>query len=173
MSEERFILTRPGYERLQNELSELQQVEEEKIEAVADTGNDTSLLDEDGGFGAALLERDHAQARIRQLERILATAEVIDEDLDSRQVTPGDRVTLWDLNQNEEVVYNLLSGPEIAYGQEGISTDSPVGQALLGHVVGDTVDVEVPDGSVCYTIRKVEPVEGLRDDSEESSTVNH
>jgi len=54
-----------------------------------------------------------------------------------------------------------LSGPEVAYGHEGISTDSPVGQALLGHVVGDTIDVEVPDGKVCYTIRKVEPMESL------------
>jgi transcription elongation factor GreA len=86
---------------------------------------------------------------------------VIDEDLDSRRVTPGDRVTLWDLKNNEEITYNLLSGTEVAYGHKGISADSPVGKALMGHIVGDTVDVEVPDGEACYTIRKVEPMEGL------------
>ena len=156
MSEERFILTRPGFERLQNELNELQQEEGEKIEDVADTGNETSLLDEDGGMDAALLERDRVQQRIRQLEHILARAEVIDHDQDSRRISPGDRVTLWDTENEEEIVYSVLSSAEVAFGQQGISTDSPVGKALMGHVVGDTVDVVVPDGKVCYTIRKIE-----------------
>lgn len=156
MSEERFILTRPGFERLQNELNTLQQEEGEKIEDVANTGNDTSLLDEDGGMDAALLGRDRVQARIRQLEGILARADVIDHDQDSRHVSPGDCVTLWDTENDEEIVYSLLSGAEVAFGQEGISTDSPVGKALMGHIVGDTVDVEVPDGKICYTIRKIE-----------------
>jgi transcription elongation factor GreA len=156
MSEERFILTRPGYERLQNELSELQQGESEKIGDVADTVSDTSLLEEDGSMEAVLMERDRTQERIRQLEHILARAEVIDHDLDARRVSPGDRVTLWDTDNEEEIVHDLLSSAEIAFGQEGISTDSPVGKALLGHVVGDTVDVETPDGKICYTIRKIE-----------------
>jgi transcription elongation factor GreA len=108
---------------------------------------------------------------------VLDRADVRTEDPDSKRIDPGERVVVWDLDEKRERTFDILSSPEvrISYtvddGGRDVSIDSPVGQALLGHEVGDIVEVDVPGGEMGdvaegdgiggkarYAIRRIEPM---------------
>src|SRR5690606_5445333 len=116
---------------------------------------DETDYDEGGSLYDAMFDRDRLMLRINNLRHVLARAEVIDEDPDPDRVSPGDEVTVWDVEEQVERRFRIVSGEEVVHGIEGISSESPVGEALLGCQVGDVVEVEVPDGTAHYAIRAV------------------
>lgn len=157
MDEENQILTRSGYEKLKRELEALMtdqsaEIAERLVEAREDERGDEAI------FFEVMVAKERLNERIHELQVILSNAQVIDDDLDPGHVTPGNRVTVYDVDEKEEIVFDLLSSTEISHGRAGVSTESPVGKALLGHKVGDTIKVEVPDGKVRYKIRKIEMI---------------
>ncbi len=154
MAEERIILTRAGYEQLSQQLEAMEAMQEEGIEEIAETFDETDY-DEGGSLYDAMFDRDRLMLRINNLRHVLARAEVIDEDPDPDRVSPGDEVTVWDVEEQVERRFRIVSGEEVVHGIEGISSESPVGEALLGCQVGDVVEVEVPDGTAHYAIRAV------------------
>jgi transcription elongation factor GreA len=126
-------------------------------EQLADVHEDTDW-GEEATFFDAMVEKERLDERIGHLRYVLEHAEIINGDNDPDLVDPGDRVTVWDLNNKEEVVYDLIGSEEVAHGRHGVSIKSPVGQALIGHRIGDVVEVEIPDGIARYTIRKIVPL---------------
>ena len=87
---------------------------------------------------------------------MIAKAEIIDDSkIDKSKVHVGSIVTILDLEENEEVEYTIVGSTEADPFEFKISNDSPVGSALLGHVVDDVVDVQVPDGIVQYKVLKI------------------
>lgn len=158
MQDERIILTRAGYETLEQELNELLTHQTQKVaEQLADVHEDTDW-GEEATFFDAMFEKERLDERIGHLRYVLEHAEIINGENDPDLVDPGDRVTVWDLNTKEEVVYDLIGSEEVAHGRHGVSIKSPVGRALIGHRVGDVVEVQVPDGVARYTIRKIVPI---------------
>ncbi len=158
MPEDRIILTKAGYARLQRELDTLLGEESQEVaELLADVHEDEA--GEEATFYEALMTKERLDERIAYLRSILARAEVLEDDPDPDAVSPGNRVTVWDYEYEEEVVFDLYSSAEIAHaGRQGVSLSSPVGKALLGKKVGDVVEVKVPDGVARYKIRKIEPI---------------
>ena len=78
---------------------------------------------------------------------MLKNARIIDEDeVDTKVVNLGTKVKVVELDSEEEFVFQIVGSTEADPTQSRISNESPVGKALLGHKVGDTVDVEVPGG---------------------------
>ena len=65
---------------------------------------------------------------------------------------------MWDFKERKPLQFDLVGGPEVINGREGVAIDSPVGKALQGHRVGDVIEVEVPDGAARYAIRKIERI---------------
>ncbi len=160
MSEnERIVLTREGYKKLENELNYLMtEGREEVAQSLSDAGDDTDIAEEET-FRDAVDQKSMLEARITQLKHILADAKIIDDDPDPNTASPGDRVIVWDHQEKTELVFDLLGGAEIAVGRRhGVSIDSPVGKALLGKRLGDTVEVQTPDGTATYTIRRFEKI---------------
>ncbi|MAS36643.1 MAG: transcription elongation factor GreA [Anaerolineaceae bacterium] len=155
MTSERITLTRAGYQRLSNELAKLEELQRGEIEEVAEAFDDTDF-GENAVFYDAVFDKDRLTAQIENLKHVLARAEVIDEDPDPTRVSPGNRVTVFDVDEREEITFRIISAEEVTHGIEGISNESPVGSALLGHQVGDVVEIKVPDGLVHYTIRRIE-----------------
>ncbi len=159
MAEDRIILTKAGYEMLQRELEDLLgTASEEMAEQMREVHDDTEF-GEEATYHDIMAAKERLDSRIARLRRILQLAEVIgDEDPDPLRVDPGERVTVWDFSENEEVVFDLLGSEEVAHGGlgRGISIESPVGRALLGRRVGDVVEVEVPDGKAKYAIRRID-----------------
>lgn len=155
MAGERITLTRAGYDKLTQELAQLEEMQRGEIEQVADAFDDSDFGD-NAVFYDAVFDKDRLTARINNLRHVLARADVIDEDPDPSRVSPGDLVTVWDMEEQEEFSFRLVSGEEVTHGVHGISTDSPVGQALLNRQIGDVITVKVPDGVVRYAVRRIE-----------------
>ena len=154
MAEERIVLTRTGYEQLQRELQMLEEMQEGEIEGVAEAFDDTDF-GENAVFYDLVFDKDRLIERIQNLRYLLARAEVIEEDADPDRVSAGNRVSVWDFASKEEVAFNIISPEEVRHGLQGISTESPVGKALLGRAVGEVIEVDVPDGTVRYAVRKI------------------
>jgi len=160
MAEERFPLTRAGYETLKRELQDLETRHEQEVAALAefdytdlDSGRDEAAFDE------STETKEDIEQRIGHLKLVLENAEVLDENPDPKRVNPGERAVVWDYTQRQMLQFDLRSGDEIVYGHErGVALDSPVGKALLGRRVGDVIEVDVPDGKARYVIRKVERI---------------
>lgn len=156
MAHDRYILTRAGYEQLQRELVDYQERRARQQEAVGDMQQDGSEnYPEEGAEFEARTEREFLDERIGNLTLILRSAEVVDDDPDPRTVDPGDRVTVWSIEEGQEYEYDLIGGAEVMYGRLGVSIDSPVGSALIGRKIGEMVNVETPDGSTRYVIRAI------------------
>jgi transcription elongation factor GreA len=156
---EPIVLTRAGYEKLARELNYLlHEGREEAAEQLNDAGSDTDIAEEET-FREAANNKSMLEARITQLKHTLANAEIVDEDPDPTSASPGDRVIVWDHQEKAEVTFDLLGGAEIAMGRRhGVSVDSPVGKALLNRHIGETVEVDIPDGKAKYTIRRFEKI---------------
>lgn len=157
MADQNYILTKTGYEKLRRELVALQTKE---MTEVADLLAE-ALEDEQGEeafFFDAMVTKERVKERIDHLENVLANATIIENDSDPDSVTPGNRVTVYDMDEKEQIIFDLRGSAEIAAGNKGVSIESPVGKALLGHKVGDKVEVEVPDGVVRYKVRKIEMI---------------
>jgi transcription elongation factor GreA len=157
MAEERIVLTPAGFEQLQRELRMLEEMQQGEIEEVAEAFDDTDF-GENAVFYDLVFDKDRLFERIQNLRYVLGRAEVIDEDPDPNRVSPGNRVVLWDFASKEEVTFNLISPEEVRHGLRGISTESPVGKALLERSVGEVIEVKVPDGTARYAIRKIGPI---------------
>lgn len=153
---DRYILTRAGYEQLQRELADYQARRARQQEEIGDIQNDGSEnFPEEGAEFEARTMREFLDERIGNLTLILRNADVVDQDPDPRTVDPGDRVTVWSVEEGEEYEYDLIGGAEVMYGRLGVSIDSPVGNALLGRKIGDMVNVETPEGITRYVIRAI------------------
>lgn len=148
-------LTAEGYARMKEELEYLitvvrPQVSEEILEARRDKD-----IRENAPYDAAKQHQAHVEARIRELERIIGSACVIDERSTDR-VAIGCTVVLRDLEADEEVCYTLVSPNEVDPLHGKISTASPVGKALLDRGAGETIEVSVPAGIVRYRLERLE-----------------
>lgn len=158
MAEESFYLTKEGYANLERELQILVEEDRQKMaEQLKDVHEDTEY-GEEATFFDVVTAKERLEEKINYLRRVLARAEIIGEDRDPLRIDPGERVTVWDFETKEEVMFDLLGGAEITTGRYGVSIKSPVGQALLGKKVGDVIEVEVPDGIARFAIRKIEPI---------------
>jgi transcription elongation factor GreA len=158
MSDERVVLTRSGYDSLKRELEDLLTEGSAEVNELLRDANDDTSPGEEPTFFDAVVAKERLNERVAYLKAVLARAEIIEEDEDPSRVTPGNRVTVWDMVEKEELVFDLLSSQEVshAHGRQGVSLDSPVGKALVSHQVGEVVEIAVPDGVVRYKIRKIE-----------------
>jgi transcription elongation factor GreA len=155
------ILTRAGYERLARELAEYRERRARQQEELADVhGGAHENYPEEAAEIEADSMRDWMDARIDSLERILRAARVLDEDPDPETVDLGDRVTLDNLTDGEQEHYDVIAPEELRYGRTGVSSDSPVGLALMGRRRGDVIDVDTPGGHVRYVIHGIERTPG-------------
>ncbi len=158
MVADRFTLTQAGYEALQRELQNLEAEHGQDQKNFDDVNYSSDPSHEEAAYDDTKQTKEINEDRIEHLKTVLANAEVIGEDPDPTRVDPGDRVTVWDFTERQTLQFDLIGGSEVIYGQEGVSIDSPVGKALLGHRVGDVIEVEVPDGKERYAIRQIEPI---------------
>jgi transcription elongation factor GreA len=149
-------MTASGYERLKVDLKQLKSVDRPKnikeIEEAIAHGD----LSENAEYHAAKERQGHLEARISHIEDRLARAQVIDLTGQSPdQVRFGCTVRLEDVETSEEVQYTIVGEDEADAAQGRISITSPVGQALMGKEVDDTVAVKVPKGDREFDVLEI------------------
>ena len=153
MSDKKTVLTRAGLTELEEELRILKTIRRKEIAEKIKEARGQGDLSENAEYDAAKDEQAHAEARIVTIEKMLRNVEVIEEvDLDKDKVNLGSTVRLYDEEFAEEVQYLLVGSAEANPLDGRISNESPLGEALIGHKVGDTVTVEAPAGLIQFKI---------------------
>ena len=142
-------LTQEAYDKLVAELEYLKGPARSEISQRIGDARDEGDLKENGGYHAAKDEQGTNEARIRQLEDMLASV-TTEPATDDGKVSPGKVVTHRFDGDDEETF--LLAARDVAdddgIGVNVFSPESPLGAALLGHSAGETVDFEQPNGRV-------------------------
>ena len=105
-------------------------------------------LSENAEYHAAKERQGHVNARLGQLRQRLRELSMIDMSRIPRdRVGLGSNVVVLDLDKDEEITYNLVTSEDADVAKGRISTTSPIGRGLLGKKVGDTVKIQIPDGT--------------------------
>jgi transcription elongation factor GreA len=113
-------------------------------------------LSENAEYDAAKDEKRDIEARIEEIEKILKNVEVIpEEDVKLDKVNVGCTVTIHDLDEDEDLDYSIVGSNEANSLEGKISNESPVGKALMGAKVGDTVTVETQAGAFQYKVVRI------------------
>lgn len=138
-------MTQESYDRLKEELRHLEEVERPAIARRIDEARQEGDLKENGGYHAAREQQSWNETRILQLKEIMENAEVGEPPADDGIVEPG-MVVKATLSRRE---VNFLMGSREAspdVDMDVYSPDAPLGQAILGHKVGEVVDYQAPNG---------------------------
>lgn len=150
------FLSQKGFEKLKNELDVLKTTKRREIAKQLEKARAMGDLSENAEYDAAKDAQAHLEKRISELEDKLSRARIIEhEDIPSDKVYVGACVKLRDQETAEEMEYVMVSPPEADYAQNKISMESPIGRALMGHKVGDVVEIKVPAGLLIYEILQI------------------
>jgi transcription elongation factor GreA len=146
-------MTREGYDKLKAELDELRTVERQKVASQIGEAREKGDLSENAEYDAAKEAQGLLELKIKQMEEVMANARIVNEaDLDSSKVVILTKVKLKNLKTKKEVSYTLVSETEADLKLGKISVNSPIGQGLLGKVIGDIVDIQTPGGIIQFKI---------------------
>ena len=155
--DKRIPITVAGAEKLRRELDELKRVKRPAVVQAIAEAREKGDLSENAEYDAAKEEQGEIESRIVQLENLLRNAEVIDEDvLKMDVVNLGSKVTVLDVEFDEEMEYTIVGSTEADPMNGRISNESPLGMALLGQKVGATVMADTPDGEVAFKILNIQ-----------------
>jgi len=163
MTDQTTWLTQEAFDRLTSELAYLKTEGRQKVSAKIAQAREEGDLSENGGYHAAREEQGHQEARIRQLTAMLENAEVGEAPAGSDEVVPGVSVTIYYDDDADDTDTFLLGSRELvglddSVDVEVFSPQSPLGAAILGHKVGDTVTYTAPTGKpIEVTIVEVTP----------------
>ena len=153
MEEKKNLLTYAGLKALEEELHDLKVVKRKEVAGKIKEAREQGDLSENAEYDAANDEQRDIEARIEEIEKILKNAEVVVEDeVDLEKINVGCTVRLYDVEFDEEMEYKIVGSSEANSLQGKISNESPVGKALMGRKVGDSVEVETQAGTIQYRV---------------------
>ena len=157
MDEKKNILTYAGLKKLEDELHDLKVVRRKEVAGKIREAREQGDLSENAEYDAAKDEQRDIEARIEEIEKILKNAEVVVEDeVDLDKISIGCKVTVFDMEFDEEMELQIVGSTEANSLQGKISNESPVGKALIGAKTGDVVDVEMPTGIMQYKVLNIQ-----------------
>jgi transcription elongation factor GreA len=151
-------MTVGGAENLRAELKQLKTIQRPKITAAIAEAREHGDLKENAEYHAAREQQSFCEGRITEIESKLAESEIIDvtEIEPSGKVIFGTTVTLYNVNSEESVTYQIVGEDEADVPSGKISVVSPISRAVMGKLEGDEVIVKAPAGDIGYEIEKVE-----------------
>ena len=149
-------LTQGGYDKLRSDLDELKtNGRQEAARAIAEARSQGDLS-ENAEYDAAKDAQGLLEFKINELETVLGNARIIDESqLDDSKVAILSNVTIKNLKTGKEMTYKLVSETEADAKQMKISVTSPIGQGLLGKVLGDIAKVQTPAGAMEFEVTNI------------------
>ena len=157
-----FVLTKKGKQDLEAQLEYLKTVKRAEISEQIKVARSFGDLSENAEYTEARNEQSRIEGKIQSLESTLRMATIVDDDeVNLEKVSIGTKVRLLDKEFDEEEIYQIFGSMEADVANNIISNESPVGQALLGHSVGDEISVEVPGGIAHFTILEISKADEL------------
>ena len=150
------ILTYEGLKKLEDELEYLKVVRRKEVSQKIKEAREQGDLSENAEYDAAKDEQRDIEARIEEIEKILKNSEVVlEEEADSDKVSIGCKVKILDCEYDEELEYKIVGSTEANSLKGKISNESPVGRALIGKTVGESVTIETQVGELTYKILEI------------------
>lgn len=150
-------LTAEGFKKLKDELNELQNVKRPRIVKQVAYAREQGDLSENTAYIQGREELNFIDGRIEELENIINQAKVINKQPSNKNVVElGNKVTVKIHDINGEHEFHVVGEWEADPKQKKVSPESPIGKALIGKKINETVEVEAPAGTVKYKILKIE-----------------
>ena len=150
------IMTFAGLRALEDELFDLKVYKRKEVAQKIKEAREQGDLSENAEYDAAKDEQRDIEARIEELEKLLNNVEFVGQDeVDADTVGIGSRVKLYDVEMDEEVEYTIVGSTEADALNGKISNESPVGAALIGSKVGETIVVETISGDLEFKILEI------------------
>lgn len=157
MAEKVYEFTGQGLEAAKERLELLKTKTRKEVSEKIKEARSFGDLSENAEYDEARNEQAEVEAEIMKLEEMIKFAKVVDnDDTKSDMITPGTKVTLYDIEFDEEVVYTIVGSMEADLANGKLSYESPVGAALLNKKAGDTIEVKPFDEVVSFKILKIE-----------------
>jgi transcription elongation factor GreA len=156
---ERQPTTREGYEKLREEIRQLEEVDMPRISAAIADARSEGDLKENAEYHGQRDEQGKVQAKINFLKSKLSNCYIVDKStLPKGVVVFGSRVTVKDLDDGTIETYEFVGPGEEDYSGDvmKILTTSPLATGMMNKKVGDTVEVAVPRGTLCYEITAID-----------------
>ncbi|MDT0649211.1 transcription elongation factor GreA [Autumnicola edwardsiae] len=148
--------TAEGLKKLRDELNQLRDVERPKASEAIAEARDKGDLSENAEYDAAKEAQGLLEMKISKMEEIVANARVIDESqLDTSKALVHSYVKIKNQTNGTEMKYKLVAQSEADLKSGKISVDSPIGKGLLGKKVGDTAEIQVPNGTMKFDILEI------------------
>ena len=150
-NEKKMLYTQEGFDELVRELDYLKTVRREEIKEAIATARSFGDLSENSEYDEARNEQAKTEARIKELEELVNNAQIVDETkIDANVVSLGSAVTVYDVEEDEEITYYIVGSNEVNPVERKISDQSPIGKALMGQKKDAKVVVELPHGDVIH-----------------------
>ena len=156
MEDKGVIVSKEGFEKLEKELDYLRTTKRaeiaEKIKVALSFGD----LSENSEYDEAKNEQAIVEARIASIENMLKNVKIINEDeLSTEIIHVGSKVKVRDIDFDDICEYKIVGSSEADPVNGRISDESPVGKGLIGHKVGEKVEIETPAGSMSYEVLEI------------------
>lgn len=150
------MLTTEGYQKLVAELEYLSGEKKMEVAEKIKVARSFGDLSENSEYEDAKNEQGILEARIATIEATLKVAVVIDENnISTETIHVGSVVRLENLKLSKEVTYMITGSSEANPKEAKLSDESPIGKALIGHSVGDVVEVETPSGIIGFKVLEI------------------
>ena len=149
-------VTKEALENMKAELQRMKTVDRPAASRAIAEAREKGDLRENAEYDAAKESQGILEAKIAQLDGIIANARVIDEsEIDTSKVSILTKVTLTNLNTKKQVTYQIVSEKEADLKAGKISVTSPIGRGLLGKTVGEVAEVQAPAGMLKFVVESI------------------
>jgi len=149
-------ITEEGLKKLREELAHLESVERPNISKQIAEARDKGDLSENAEYDAAKEAQGMLEMKIAKLKETIAGSRIIDESkLDTSKVQIMNKVKIKNLKNNAVMTYTLVSESEADLKAGKLSISTPIAKGLLGHKVGDKVDIQVPSGIIPFEVLEI------------------
>ncbi len=150
------FLTRDGYDEINKEHEFLTKKKRHEIAKAIGVARELGDLKENAEYHAAKEAQGMTEARIRLLADTLSRARILDdENIDKDKALLGAKVKIRDMSDNEIEEYILVSEAEADFSKNKISATSPLGQGMIGHKVGEKLQIKIPNGFMSIEILEI------------------
>jgi len=149
-------MTQEGFDRLTAELDQLKTEGRRDVAKAIAEAREKGDLSENAEYDAAKDAQGLLEAKINGMEKAMANARVLDESqIDTSRVTVLSSVTIKNVQNGAQLTYKLVSESEADLKTKKISVSSPIGEGLLGKVVGDVATISTPRGEMKFEIIEI------------------
>ena len=156
MSEKEVLMSLSGLKKMEEELENLKTVRRKEVAGRIKQAIEFGDISENSEYEDAKNEQAFIEGSIMDLEKKLRNAKIIDSsDIDLNVVSVGCQVKVLNLSNDLEMEFEIVGSVDAAPSSGKISNESPVGSGLVGHAVGDVVEIPVPMGSASFKILNI------------------